>query len=72
MAQPARHGLRNAMSLLEETPMEEEGDGTDRVARVPRLGSLERREKPELAEEDLPTQPQVQSSWQGHTLLSTT
>lgn len=52
--------------------MEEEGDGTDRVARVPRLGSLERREKPELAEEDLPTQPQVQSSWQGHTLLSTT
>lgn len=39
--------------------MEEEGNGAEngaeRVARVIRLGSLRRREKPGLGEEDLPT-----------------
>lgn len=55
MAQPSHCGVKNPVSLLEETPVEEEGNGAERVARVIRLGSLRRREKPGLGEEDLPT-----------------
>lgn len=55
MAQPSHRGVRNPVSLLDETPVEEEGNGAERVARVIRLGSLMRRKKPGLGEEDLPT-----------------
>lgn len=53
MAQPSHRGVRNPVSLLEETPVEEEGNAAERVAGVHRRGSLTRREKPGLSEEDL-------------------
>lgn len=56
MAQSSHQGVRNAMFLLEETPVEKEGGGTEGVARVLRLGvSEEKRKDPHI-------QPQVPPS----------
>ncbi|KAH0499946.1 putative inactive 1-aminocyclopropane-1-carboxylate synthase-like protein 2 [Microtus ochrogaster] len=48
MAQTSHCGVKNPVSLLEETPVEDQGNGAEWVARVIRLGSLRRREKPGL------------------------